>query len=840
MFDFPVQTFDAEIYPNFAMIGFRDYQTGEVRQFTSEPTIGASFADLRGWFADRASDTLFISFNGLAYDNVMCKAIIAEGVEDPSALFDLSCRTIQTERVRQERIGDELSLDLLAIAGGAKAKLGSLKECGIKMDFRRLEELPYPFDSVLTVDQMRHVASYNELDLEITSMVAATMAPAINGRIAITTTYGCDVLNRHDAGLAEKVVASRLFHGKPSYCPQTTWFLHGRSLTDGFHFTHPELIALRDRIAAWQMRFSVIERIENGEVVKSIDGGDFADELKIGDVVYRLGVGGLHSQDDAAIFDTEDNFRLIDFDVASFYPALIINHRLAPAHLSKRHFLETFTALRDARLVEKAAGNTALSDGLKVAVNSVFGKTKSAYSWLLDPIMSVTITVKGQLTLLKFVDLVADLDGVSVVSANTDGLTLRVRDDIADIIIDAMREMAASMGLELDQTEYAKICRRDVNNYVAVTKSGKIKGKGSYGRDKSNLGKKAVNRIVVEAVQRFLLDDVAVAETIRGCRSITEFVNYFKCNKGYVITDPAGREYGKIARWYIGTGGVHLDKRKVAADGKLTQLVERGACVINDLPGGFPEDVDYSAYEAMADDLIKAITEPDVHVASTIPIAELSADQRAMLTRNQTTEAVDLAVVEAVDLTEDHALYASVYKGNGHDSMKALLVRLWLRSGGLLSVADLIWLGHALDASTGRFDARSMRRMAEWVGRNISPFPKPQTPAEHIDRALAWAMDRVERAKVKRKMWHNGAMDSRYLSTPAMTKYAKNRELFGLACAICAASVKHDDQPDPIFLLSVLEDAQNFFERGGTPRPRVKKSDDTLANFIPEEVRLQT
>ena len=47
------------------------------------------------------------------------------------------------------------------------------------------------------------------------------------------------------------------------------------------------------------------------------------------------------------------------------------------------------------------------------------------------------------------------------------------------------------------------------------------------------------------------------------------------------IVDEDGCDYGGIARWYIGTGGVRLLKLK-RADGKLTQLVEAGAVVVPD------------------------------------------------------------------------------------------------------------------------------------------------------------------------------------------------------------------------------------------------------------------
>ena len=180
----------------------------------------------------------------------------------------------------------------------------------------------------------------------------------------------------------------------------------------------------------------------------------------------------------------------------------------------------------------------------------------------------------------------------------------------------------------------------------------------------------------------------------------------------------------KIARWYFAVDGRHLDKIKLA-DGKRTQLVERGAMVINDLPNAFPDDVDYLQYERMAEKLVTAITEPPEPSPSTIPHAELSSAQGAVLTALQTATEPNLALCQLIDLSRYHADYAAVIKGNKHDTIKALLVRLWLGHCGRLSVADLEWLGRALDESVGHFRSRpqNLRKMCEWVGGRSARSP---------------------------------------------------------------------------------------------------------------------
>ena len=172
-----------------------------------------------------------------------------------------------------------------------------------------------------------------------------------------------------------------------------------------------------------------------------------------------------------------------------------------------------------------------------------------------------------------------------------------------------MYRAAAGVNLSLSWQEYRLIARKDVSNYLAVTPQGKVKAKGSYGYDQNDLGRKATDRIVVDAVREYFINNVPLVDTVRGRADIKAFINYFRAPKGSVIVDVNGHDLGSIARWYIGTNGVRLNKQKLV-DGKLTQLVEAGAVVLPDLPAAFPEDVDAEHYVGVAEALVQAITEP--------------------------------------------------------------------------------------------------------------------------------------------------------------------------------------------------------------------------------------
>ena len=112
-------------------------------------------------------------------------------------------------------------------------------------------------------------------------------------------------------------------------------------------------------------------------------------------------------------------------DGASFYPALFQMLRLAPRHLDRDVFLKVYDDLRCERLEAKRNGDKVVSDGLKVAINAVYGKQSEAYSKLLDPQNGAAIGINGQLVLLRLIEALLPIEGLSVLSANTDGIMVR-------------------------------------------------------------------------------------------------------------------------------------------------------------------------------------------------------------------------------------------------------------------------------------------------------------------------------------------------------------------------------------------------------------------------------
>lgn len=306
----------------------------------------------------------------------------------------------------------------------------------------------------------------------------------------------------------------------------------------------------------------------------------------------------------------DKNFELIEIDVISYYPRIVLNNKLFPQHLSPI-FLEIYKTLVDSRIADKKAGRIAQSECKKITINGTFGKTGSPYSILYAPEMTIAITVGGQLYLLMLIEAL-ELRGIQVVSANTDGILIYCHKDQQAEKLDIIKQWEKITGFETEETKYAAIYSRDVNAYMAIKepdKSGKIKVKGKniyYDPWRPDTARDAYWRfqknpnaqICVEAIEKLITANTPLENTIKECSDITKFVSIKNVTGG---AHKDGHYLGRVVRWYyakniIGTIDYVLSGNKVPDTD--------GAKPCMDLPDTFPDDINYDWYIARANELL--------------------------------------------------------------------------------------------------------------------------------------------------------------------------------------------------------------------------------------------
>ena len=155
-----------------------------------------------------------------------------------------------------------------------------------------------------------------------------------------------------------------------------------------------------------------------------------------------------------------------------------LGQRLYPSHIGS-DFLTVYKGLVDKRIKAKREGNKVVNEALKVTINGSFGKFGSRWSALYGPNLLIQTTVTGQLSLLMLIEAL-ELSGISVVSANTDGIVIYCHKRNQAVLNQIVGDWEAATGFNTEETEYTAIYSRDINNYLAIKSDGSYKAKGAY------------------------------------------------------------------------------------------------------------------------------------------------------------------------------------------------------------------------------------------------------------------------------------------------------------------------------------------------------------------------
>jgi hypothetical protein len=109
-----------------------------------------------------------------------------------------------------------------------------------------------------------------------------------------------------------------------------------------------------------------------------------------------MGIGGLHSSEQRQALVSDSDHVLIDRDVTSYYPAIILEGNLSPLHLRERDaFIRVFRSIVQRRVEAKKKGDSVVANALKIVANGSFGKLGSRYSVLYSPHLMIQVTLTG-------------------------------------------------------------------------------------------------------------------------------------------------------------------------------------------------------------------------------------------------------------------------------------------------------------------------------------------------------------------------------------------------------------------------------------------------------------
>ena len=215
--------------------------------------------------------------------------------------------------------------------------------------------------------------------------------------------------------------------------------------------------------------------------------------------------------------------------------------------------------------------------------------------------MLAHVTITGQLAMLMLIEHLYLLN-VEVISANTDGISVRCRRSMITPVETMVKQWCDDTGFTMDYEYYKSIHYLNVNNYFYHDTDGHMHGIGYFADD--GIRKSQEESIVRDALFAYIKDGTPVEDTISKCQDIDSFVTLTQVTGGcFQEDDNGGRiDMGKVVRFYKSiSSDKPLLRSKPNAQGTHGKVPNSDNCVVvNDYPNELPTDIDYHHYDRKA------------------------------------------------------------------------------------------------------------------------------------------------------------------------------------------------------------------------------------------------
>lgn len=461
-----------------------------------------------------------------------------------------------------------------------KARMTSLKKLEIAMNFPNVQDMPYSHEhKIKTEKEVEEILDYNLNDVEATKTFYFKTTDKLDLRKGLRQKYGLDCFNFPDSKIGEQLMLKLYCH----YTNQSEDEIKRKR-------THRTLFRFAECIPHY-IKFQTPEFNQLLDYLKGIEVKELKESFKYSfeydGFTFDLGTGGIHGCIKPGVYKTDEEFIIVDADVASLYPSLAITLNLYPEHLGEQFSKIYEEGIVKPRLEAKKAGDKVMADGFKLSANSVYGKSNSEYSFLYDPLYTLKTTLAGQLALCMLSEmLMTRVPDLTMLQINTDGLTVSIPHEHKRLYWEICQEWEAQTKLILEYVAYSQMIIRDVNNYIAVSqKDNKVKYKGTFKPNHEMIKdgeyhKSLSQGIVSLAVADYFLKGIPVEQTIKESNDIYLFCKTFNATHGWACetVDSQGNieTQQKTNRYYISNDGKTFRKLK---DDRIIEIEAGGTLV---------------------------------------------------------------------------------------------------------------------------------------------------------------------------------------------------------------------------------------------------------------------
>ncbi len=394
----PEAELDIECFHNWFLVGITDKGTGTEWDFQMVPGTQLDVASIRTLL----QHFTLVTFNGQNYDiPMLCLALTgADCATLKAANDDIICNGLKWWQFNKKYgCYPPDYLDHIDVSEPTPGVRVSLKQYACRLSSRLVQDSPVDFNKPLPLEDAPEEIYYCRNDRKITRELRDTIDERIKVRVRMSERHGVDLRSKSDAQMAEAMVKaewSRImadsvarFQNAPVSNGQTDLHLFPHLSVASYdvdysgnprplipHYSHGTTFKVRipeyvEFVTPYMQSFLatvrncdfVISDKEEAELM-GIDGKNIRtgvlipEELKgrdivIGRTTYRVGIGGLHSQESSASHKSvPGRITLRTADVASYYPSLILNAGMYPPQLGPL-FLSIYRGFYDDRIGAK-------------------------------------------------------------------------------------------------------------------------------------------------------------------------------------------------------------------------------------------------------------------------------------------------------------------------------------------------------------------------------------------------------------------------------------------------------------------------------------------------------
>ena len=476
-------------------------------------------------FNSESFDRPLIAMACMGHDEQNIKVVAQNIIEN---------KMMSWETYREYNI-DFLEYDHIDIKEVPPGVMLSLKTYEGRMHSPNLQDMPFHHDHDVLPKERKLVESYCFNDISETKRLFLTVREQIELREQLSEQYGVDLRSKSDAQCAEAILKKVCEIGRKD-----------KVVPGSVRYKCPSFIKTDSPLIN-----EIIELCEGHKFLINHANGSpefpefLSEPIQIGDGVYQMGIGGLHSQHDVKFFAEATNTQLLsDFDVASYYPNIMMKAGLIPNLGGNKGelFLDAYQDIYATRIEAKRNGDKATDKTLKIVLNGTFGKLGSVFCSFYAPELMLAVTITGQLNLLCLIHELNKIKKVYVRSANTDGILVDYPLDKRDKVLAVISKNAKRTGFEYEETPYQCVAMKDVNNYFAVTAggqkamigsvcinlvnaaAGEVKRKGLYAKAGVHENKNPTMQVCSDAVAAYLAEGYEIEDYIRAQTDIRKFI----------------------------------------------------------------------------------------------------------------------------------------------------------------------------------------------------------------------------------------------------------------------------------------------------------------------------